>query len=127
MCEIEIEYAVEEATKEYEFNLCTSLTRYCNGFIPSITNFNEVISDDNDITIIINKIYCKSGKEERILIKMTDKDTPIIMLDVVMHLIQHHKHTNHMYFEGLTRYKMNKSGSDCIKLPDNEFITTWGS
>jgi hypothetical protein len=107
------------------------LTRYCNGFIPSIKNFNEVISDANDITIIIDKIYCKSGKEERISIKINkddedDKFIPIIMLDVVMHLIQHHKHKNHQYFEGLTRYKMTKSG-ECVKLPDNEYLTTWGN
>ncbi|RZK27135.1 MAG: hypothetical protein EOO43_00605 [Flavobacterium sp.] len=79
MDDYEIEYAQQEAIKTYESNLCSSMTRYCKDFTPSIRNFNEIVSTQS-ITVIIAKQYCKSGKEEKINIEIVNEDTPITMM-----------------------------------------------
>ena len=127
MSDYEDETIEKQAIKTYEENLCTSFTRYCKGFIPSIYNLNEVISTEQSITIIIEKQYCKNNEEQRITIEK-EEDAPILMFDVLMHLMKHHKQKQHFfkYWEGLTEYKLNKR-NDIVKLPKGEHLTTWGN
>jgi hypothetical protein len=126
MSDYEIEQAQEQAIETHEEKLCEGFARYCKGFYPSIRKFNEIVSTDSSITIIIEKRYCKNNKEQRITIEADE--APITMMDILMHLIQHHKHNpeSPSFWEGVTRIKMNKS-MERIKLPDGELITEWGS
>jgi hypothetical protein len=114
----------KEATKyAVSVELCETMARYCKGFIPSGIDLNEIVSDEA-ITIIIRKKYCKNGKEQRITVEPEDEDTPIKMMDVLMHMILHHKHISHKYWEGLTRY--SDKSDDYEELPEGEYLTQWG-
>jgi hypothetical protein len=57
-----------------------------------------------------------------------EEDEPILMFDVLMHLMKHHKHKPHFskYWEGLTQSTLNKKNT-LVKLPEGEYLTTWGS
>jgi hypothetical protein len=124
------ESSIEEEDKQdiqtvLNDELCNTMSRYCKDFIPSGINLNEIVSYEDAITIIIRKKYCKSKKEQRITIE-TDDDKPIKMLDILMHLIQHHKHSDYAkYWEGITRYS-DKPG-DYNELPEGEYLIQWGS
>ena len=123
--EYEIEEIQRRTIKTYEEDICASFARYCKGFRPSIYNLNEVVSTEDSITIIIEKQYCKNNEEQRITIEK-EEDEPILMFDVLMHLIKHHKHKHHQYWEGLTQSTLNKKNR-LVKLPEGEYLTTWGS
>ena len=120
--EYEIEEIQKRTIKTNEDDLCASFTRYCKGFTPSIYNLNEVISTEDSITIIIEKRYCKNNEEQRVTIEKVE-DEPILMFDVLMHLMKHHKHKPHcfMYWEGLTDYKLNKK-NDITKRGISDYV-----